>query len=459
VIGKNRRVAVVGAGISGLMCAYELQKLGFEVEVFEKRDCVGGRMASRRISTFLFDTGANFFVNNYKNIPYYCKELGIEKQWRPMHMGNIYSFWKGELHPVSTKLSDTLFRLDVLPFMDRVKLIRMYHDLAKKGKEVNFYDLSSTLKYDTINAYDYTEEHVSKLAADYITDPFTRTYQFHSAKEMSLGAMIGIMGAMMNHNEEFSFYYTEGGMGELPKALASKLHVKKNQPIRAIVGGQEKIHLMQGDNALYFDYCVLATTADVSRVLYLNPTDKQEKLLNDVHYAQTIMSAFTIPKSLIGDLSLTMVPFVEGGKIAEYTQEAFKGRGFETEELSVMNAGLHEEFAKEIMQKSDEEIFALIKEALIACCPLLRGHEDQLKPLDLQRWNNAMPKFSTHYLTHVDHFMQNGQGGNRIFLCGDYLNSPWTEGSCECGKKVAKQLDSVVKNAEEALSIALKISV
>ena len=40
----KKRIAVVGAGIAGLSCAYELQKQGFEVVVFEQDDHVGGRM-------------------------------------------------------------------------------------------------------------------------------------------------------------------------------------------------------------------------------------------------------------------------------------------------------------------------------------------------------------------------------------------------------------------------------
>ncbi|WP_066633483.1 pyridine nucleotide-disulfide oxidoreductase/dicluster-binding protein [Desulfolucanica intricata] len=41
---KNRSVAVVGAGLSGLTVAYELAKKGYNVAVFEKSDCLGGSL-------------------------------------------------------------------------------------------------------------------------------------------------------------------------------------------------------------------------------------------------------------------------------------------------------------------------------------------------------------------------------------------------------------------------------
>ena len=43
------KIVVVGAGISGCVCAYELSKAGHEVVVIEKGRGVGGRMATRRM--------------------------------------------------------------------------------------------------------------------------------------------------------------------------------------------------------------------------------------------------------------------------------------------------------------------------------------------------------------------------------------------------------------------------
>ncbi len=55
-------VVVVGAGISGLVCARRLRDDGVEVRVLERAAVVGGRMATQRLGIATFDTGAQFFT-------------------------------------------------------------------------------------------------------------------------------------------------------------------------------------------------------------------------------------------------------------------------------------------------------------------------------------------------------------------------------------------------------------
>lgn len=63
-------VAIIGAGLSGALCAQQLSQAGWRVEVFDKSRGVGGRMATRRVGFMgpdgvdqvaLFDHGAPAF--------------------------------------------------------------------------------------------------------------------------------------------------------------------------------------------------------------------------------------------------------------------------------------------------------------------------------------------------------------------------------------------------------------
>ena len=55
------RIAIVGAGASGLAAAFQLSKKGHEVCVFEKSRGVSGRAASRSRNGCRYDYGANYF--------------------------------------------------------------------------------------------------------------------------------------------------------------------------------------------------------------------------------------------------------------------------------------------------------------------------------------------------------------------------------------------------------------
>lgn len=52
------RVAVVGAGVSGLAAGRALKQAGASAVLFDKARGVGGRLATRRVGDFIFDTGA-----------------------------------------------------------------------------------------------------------------------------------------------------------------------------------------------------------------------------------------------------------------------------------------------------------------------------------------------------------------------------------------------------------------
>ncbi len=77
---KSLRVIVVGAGPAGLCAAYELQKAGHDVTVFEARDRVGGRMHTIREpfdDGMYAEAGALYLTSNNPGVGY-AKEFGLK---------------------------------------------------------------------------------------------------------------------------------------------------------------------------------------------------------------------------------------------------------------------------------------------------------------------------------------------------------------------------------------------
>jgi len=93
--GRGTKVIILGAGIAGLVSAYEMRRAGFDCTVLEARERPGGRnWTLRRGSKLVFSDGTSqectFDEGNYfncgparlpsihRNILGYCNELGVE---------------------------------------------------------------------------------------------------------------------------------------------------------------------------------------------------------------------------------------------------------------------------------------------------------------------------------------------------------------------------------------------
>ncbi len=77
-------ILIIGAGISGLICATELQQAGCSVRLVDKGRGVGGRMATRRMNGGRIDHGAQFFTVRDKRFHMYVQEWldhGIVREW------------------------------------------------------------------------------------------------------------------------------------------------------------------------------------------------------------------------------------------------------------------------------------------------------------------------------------------------------------------------------------------
>lgn len=61
-MSKNKKIAIVGAGLSGLACAIRLAKSGYKVVVYEKNAAAGGKIEELKSNGFRYDTGASILT-------------------------------------------------------------------------------------------------------------------------------------------------------------------------------------------------------------------------------------------------------------------------------------------------------------------------------------------------------------------------------------------------------------
>lgn len=80
------RIAIIGAGISGLACATTLQNSGYEVTVFEKSKGVSGRISTRVTDNWQCDHGAQYFTASDAQFAAEVQrwqQAGVAAEWQP----------------------------------------------------------------------------------------------------------------------------------------------------------------------------------------------------------------------------------------------------------------------------------------------------------------------------------------------------------------------------------------
>jgi monoamine oxidase len=226
------RVLVLGAGVSGLVVAYELGKLGYDFRVLEARDRVGGiNWTIRRGSEHTeingerqlcaFDDGLHLNVGPWR-IPYthtgvlnYCKELGVALQIFVNESDASYFYYEGT---AAGPLSGRRVRLREV----KADLIGYTNELLVKAINQHELDLELTAD-DTQRFVNFLVAHGYLDASDRRYKAFANRgagtpYQFAELLQSGFGGRMRSIPAR-DGTTAAPMFHPVGGMDQFPNAF------------------------------------------------------------------------------------------------------------------------------------------------------------------------------------------------------------------------------------------------
>jgi protoporphyrinogen oxidase len=133
------RVAVIGAGVCGLVAAHRIAAAGHAVDVYERWPGLGGQAAT-------LDVGGGHLLERYyhhlfitdRHIAALYEELGLEIQWRP---SSVAMFAHGRQWPFTTPMD--LLRFGPLSPVDRLRMGLAVLALQRRGDRAAFEDVTA----------------------------------------------------------------------------------------------------------------------------------------------------------------------------------------------------------------------------------------------------------------------------------------------------------------------------
>jgi len=287
------RIAVVGAGITGLACAWSLEKRHRDAQVtlFEANDWLGGHANTVDVTldglTHGVDTGFLVFnPNTYPKLVALFKELGVHAtptdmsfsvqaengavQWAGSNLNTIFSQRKNLLRPAFLKMIADILRFN-----------KQATQLAATGEDAAL--------AEPVGRF-LARENYSKSFCDWYLLPMVGAIWSCSTQQMKafpVGALIRFCHnhGLLQATGRPQWRTVTGGSREYVKKMRAALRdARSGAPVLGVKRRPDGVAVESARGVEAFDRVVLACHSDESLALLDDATEQERAVLGSIHY-------------------------------------------------------------------------------------------------------------------------------------------------------------------------------
>jgi protoporphyrinogen/coproporphyrinogen III oxidase len=433
---------VIGAGISGLACAYTLRQRGIDAQLFEASERAGGVIRSAARDGFIFELGPQSFSLT-EPLRKLSRELRIESQLLPAPAKlPRYLFLDGQLAPAPLSppafLTSPLFsrRTKWSVLRDALGHSKLPADTTAGGESVAHFIRRK-----------FGDELLEKLVGPFVSgiyagDPeklelrsaFPQLY----AAENAHGSVIrGLLRTKRRNDKAPTLATFELGNQTLGDALASNLGPALHWGVAATIvtvspfgaRGRFLVHFAKSQepstraNSVYADHVIIATPASAAGELLGNLDEALPRLLGSVEYAPVAVVSLGYQRTAIAN------PLRGFGFLAPrssrlrvlgcvWNSSLFPGRA--PDGAVLLTSFLGGAFDKAACQLPAAELEGMAHSELRR----ILGISEAPIGSHVQVWNHAIPQYDLGHYRRAQTLQQKLAAFPGLALAGNYLEGP-----------------------------------
>jgi monoamine oxidase len=274
------RVGIVGAGLAGLACAYDLKRAGILATVHEANARPGGRVFSMggafsgpvSFPGQVVERGGEFIDTGHKTMLGYAQEFNLPKEDVTKVAGEVFYFFGGQRHPESAVVDEY-----------RAFVAAMRPDLqALSGAPTADLHTPVDRQYDLMDLVTYLETRgAGPVVKAAIIAAYESEYGLPAHQQSCLNFLFFIRANRRSRFEPFGVsderYHLLGGNQQIPRELAARLpgqlrYGERLEAVRKTAAGALELTLRRGSTSVTatYDAVVLAVPFTVLRGVHLD---------------------------------------------------------------------------------------------------------------------------------------------------------------------------------------------
>ena len=211
-------IGIVGGGIAGLSAAYRLQQRGYDVQVFEASDDLGGLAATYETSGDRIEKFYHHLSKSEETIVELIEELGLDDDLRWPIGKNAY-YVDGVVHPMDKPWE--ILAYPHLSLYDKFRLGMLTLDVDVRGGVPKFDTYDRLESFDDVPIREFVEDHTTRGVYEDFVEPLLDGKFGHRKEDVSAAWFLGRIKFRGERDvlRGEPLGYLRGGFGQLIDAL------------------------------------------------------------------------------------------------------------------------------------------------------------------------------------------------------------------------------------------------